>query len=80
MDKIFYTASGEPPLLLAVSVHSAARDAIKEARAQLLSWSGSVDKLSSIFNLDVPATMPVVKELCGLDNVECYLEWSLGKK
>ncbi|KAL5575105.1 hypothetical protein UlMin_016804 [Ulmus minor] len=73
-------ASGEPPLLLAVSVHSAARDAIKEARAQLLSWSGSVDKSSSIFNLDVPATMPVVKELCGLDNVETYLEWSLGKK
>ncbi|KAH7541874.1 hypothetical protein FEM48_Zijuj02G0013700 [Ziziphus jujuba var. spinosa] len=71
-------ASGEPPLLLAVSVHCATRAAIKEARKQLLSWS-SLDEYKSIFQLDVPATFPVVKELCGLDAVEKYLEWSLGK-
>ncbi|KAF3439511.1 hypothetical protein FNV43_RR17789 [Rhamnella rubrinervis] len=72
-------ASGEPPLLLAVSVHNATRAAIKEARKQLLSWS-SKDELPSTFHLDVPATMPVVKELCGLDIVERYLEWNIGKK
>ncbi|XP_015873264.3 indole-3-acetaldehyde oxidase-like isoform X1 [Ziziphus jujuba] len=70
-------ASGEPPLLLAVSVHGATRAAIKEARKQLLSWS-SQNGSESIFQLGVPATMPVVKELCGLDMVERYLEWSLG--
>jgi hypothetical protein len=26
-----------------------------------------------MFQMDVPATMPVVKELCGLDVVERYL-------
>nr|UOL49143.1 aldehyde oxidase/xanthine dehydrogenase [Chelidonium majus] len=69
-------ASGEPPLLMAASVHCATRDAIKEARKQVLSWSGSeLDASSySTFQLDVPATMPVVKELCGLDSVERYLE------
>lgn len=75
---MMFTASGEPPLLLAVSVHCATRAAIKEARKQLLSWS-SLDEYKSIFQLDVPATFPVVKELCGLDAVEKYLEWSLGK-
>ncbi|POO01417.1 Aldehyde oxidase/xanthine dehydrogenase [Trema orientale] len=67
-------ASGEPPLLLAVSVHSATRAAIKAAREQILSWS-SQEESDSIFQLDVPATMPVVKELCGLDIVERYLEF-----
>ncbi|PSS09429.1 Indole-3-acetaldehyde oxidase [Actinidia chinensis var. chinensis] len=68
-------ASGEPPLLLAVSVHCATRAAIKEARKQLSCWKGleGCDD-STIFQLEVPATMPVVKELCGLDNVECYLK------
>ncbi|EXB73277.1 Aldehyde oxidase 1 [Morus notabilis] len=72
-------ASGEPPLLLASSVHCATRAAIKEARKQLHSWS-SVDESNSMFKLDVPATMPVVKELCGLDMVEKYLEWTIGRK
>ncbi|KAI3871369.1 hypothetical protein MKW92_031472 [Papaver armeniacum] len=67
-------ASGEPPLLMAASVHCATRDAIKEARKQVLSWSGSESGSEassySTFQLEVPATMPVVKELCGLDNVE----------
>ncbi|KAH7541869.1 hypothetical protein FEM48_Zijuj02G0013200 [Ziziphus jujuba var. spinosa] len=73
-------ASGEPPLLLAVSVHGATRAAIKEARKQLLSWS-SQDGWESMFQLAVPATMPVVKKLSGMDIVEKYLEWSIcGKK
>ncbi|XP_015873305.2 indole-3-acetaldehyde oxidase [Ziziphus jujuba] len=72
-------ASGEPPLLLAVSVHCATRAAVKEARKQLLSWSVRDDS-QSIFQLNVPATMPIVKELCGLDIVEKYLEWNLGCK
>lgn len=72
-------ASGEPPLLLAVSIHCAARAAIKEARKQLHSWSGH-DECNSIFQLGVPATMPVVKGLCGLNSVESYLDWRLGKE
>ncbi|XP_068650311.1 indole-3-acetaldehyde oxidase-like [Aristolochia californica] len=66
-------ASGEPPLLLAASVHCATREAIREARKELFSLKDP-DESSSSFHLDVPATMPVVKELCGLDNVERYLE------
>ncbi|KAL8245186.1 hypothetical protein R6Q59_011444 [Mikania micrantha] len=71
-------ASGEPPLLLAASVHCATRAAIKEARNQLFSWNG-LDALDSFFQLDVPATMPVVKTLCGLDNVEFYLQSLLSR-
>ncbi|ONK74265.1 uncharacterized protein A4U43_C03F4480 [Asparagus officinalis] len=66
-------ASGEPPLLLASSVHCATRDAVKAARSELFSWIGSENNPED-FYLDVPATMPVVKELCGIDNVERYLE------
>uniref|UniRef100_A0A1D1YB32 Aldehyde oxidase 1 n=2 Tax=Anthurium amnicola TaxID=1678845 RepID=A0A1D1YB32_9ARAE len=65
-------ASGEPPLLLAVSVHCATREAIREARKQLFSCNS--EDIPPIFQLDVPATMPVVKSLCGYDNVERYLE------
>ena len=64
-----YAASGEPPLVLAASVHCATREAIKAARSEF-----SSDSSPSMFDLEVPATMPVVKELCGLDNVEKYLE------
>ncbi|KAK7276556.1 hypothetical protein RIF29_17699 [Crotalaria pallida] len=75
-------ASGEPPLLLAASVHCATRAAVKEARKQLLSWSNSSsdDRPDSIFQLEVPATMPVVKEFSGLDIVERYLKWKMGNK
>ncbi|KAJ1696470.1 hypothetical protein LUZ63_004982 [Rhynchospora breviuscula] len=66
-------ASGEPPLLLASSVHSATRDAIKAARAQLFSFMGTKD-CPLQFQLPVPATMAAVKELCGFDHVELYLE------
>ncbi|XP_065865749.1 abscisic-aldehyde oxidase-like isoform X2 [Euphorbia lathyris] len=72
-------ASGEPPLLLAASVHCATRTAIRAAREQLHSW-GCLDGVSSTFVLEVPATMPVVKELCGLDNVERYLQWKMSSK
>ncbi|XP_076904841.1 abscisic-aldehyde oxidase-like [Bidens hawaiensis] len=67
-------ASGEPPLLLAASVHCATRAAIKEARNQLCCWKGLDGGSDTMFQLDVPATMPVVKTLCGLDNVEFYLQ------
>ncbi|KAL8548801.1 hypothetical protein ACS0TY_007898 [Phlomoides rotata] len=70
-------ASGEPPLLLAASVHCATRAAIKEARRQLKSW-GALEGTDSTFQLDVPATMPVVKQLCGLDSVETYLQTLLS--
>ncbi|KAL9228641.1 hypothetical protein vseg_004196 [Gypsophila vaccaria] len=70
-------ASGEPPLLLAASVHCAVRAAIKEARRQLASWGG-LDDYDSFFQLSVPATMPVVKELCGLNIIEAYLKNSLA--
>ncbi|XVF05026.1 hypothetical protein REPUB_Repub05bG0135800 [Reevesia pubescens] len=73
-------ASGEPPLLLAVSVHCATRAAIKEARQQLLSWSDLDGEFNSttFFQLEVPAIMPVVKELCGLDSIQMFLKWIMG--
>ncbi|NP_001105308.1 indole-3-acetaldehyde oxidase [Zea mays] len=66
-------ASGEPPLVLATSVHCAMREAIRAARKEF-SVSTSPAKSAVTFQMDVPATMPVVKELCGLDVVERYLE------
>ncbi|CAA0805951.1 Abscisic-aldehyde oxidase [Striga hermonthica] len=72
-------ASGEPPLLLAASVHCATRAAIKDARKQLKSWGG-LEGAESTFQLDVPATMPVVKELCGLHSVETYLRALLSNR
>ena len=68
---MFYATSGEPSLLLAVSVHCATRAAIREARKQLLRWKG-LNESDLTFQFDVPATMPVVKKLCGLENVEIY--------
>ncbi|KAL6564919.1 aryl-alcohol oxidase 3 [Orobanche minor] len=70
-------ASGEPPLLLAASVHCATRAAIQEARKQLKSW-GVVEGTDLTFQLQVPATMPVVKQLCGLDSVETFLRTLLS--
>ncbi|XP_023533499.1 indole-3-acetaldehyde oxidase-like isoform X1 [Cucurbita pepo subsp. pepo] len=67
-------ASGEPPLLLAASVHCATQAAIKEARKQIRRWRGQ-DESDHAFQLEVPATLPVVKEACGLDCVESYLKW-----
>ncbi|KAJ7562480.1 hypothetical protein O6H91_03G070700 [Diphasiastrum complanatum] len=69
-------ASGEPPLLLASSVHSAIRSAIKAAQEDMEAYSfknlGNVNK--GFFQLDAPATMDRIKSLCGLDNVEMYLQ------
>ncbi|CAL5066944.1 unnamed protein product [Urochloa decumbens] len=72
-------ASGEPPLLLAASVHCATREAIRAARKEA-HCSGSGHSSPSHFDLEVPSTMPVVKELCGLDNVERYLESLLSSE
>ncbi|KAG5627599.1 hypothetical protein H5410_012817 [Solanum commersonii] len=72
-------ASGEPPLLLAVSVHCATRAAVKAAREQLKLW-GKLDGSDSEFYLDVPAILPIVKTQCGLDYVEKYLETLLAQK
>ncbi|KAM3303274.1 aldehyde oxidase 4 [Capsicum chacoense] len=71
-------ASGEPPLLLAATVHSAIRAAIREARKQLKSWD-KLDESALKFYLDVPAIMPVVKTTIGLDYVEKYLETLINK-
>ncbi|KAH0715679.1 hypothetical protein KY284_008584 [Solanum tuberosum] len=72
-------ASGEPPLLLAASVHCATRAAVKAAREQLKLW-GKLDGSVSEFYLDIPAIIPVVKTQCGLDYVEKYLESILAQK
>ncbi|CAL4919469.1 unnamed protein product [Urochloa decumbens] len=66
-------ASGEPPLLLASSVHCAMREAIRAARKEFSVCTGPANSALT-FQMDVPATMAVVKELCGLDVVERYLE------
>ncbi|VFR02987.1 unnamed protein product [Cuscuta campestris] len=75
-------ASGEPPLLLAASVHCATRAAIREARKQLKVWGKLDDHDHGLddpfFHLDVPAIMPAVKTHCGLDYAEKFLESSLG--
>lgn len=60
-------------MLLAVSVHCAIRAAVVEARKQLERW-GATEGTESDFMLDVPATLPVVKRLCGLNYVETYLQ------
>ncbi|KAJ3669997.1 hypothetical protein LUZ60_010321 [Juncus effusus] len=65
-------ASGEPPLLLASSVHCAMREAIRAARTEFSSSGSGGSALT--FQMNVPTTMPMVKELCGLDIVEKYLE------
>ncbi|KAL6639541.1 hypothetical protein ACP70R_023271 [Stipagrostis hirtigluma subsp. patula] len=66
-------ASGEPALVLASSVHCALREAIRAARKAYASTTGSGSSPLT-FQLDVPAPMTVVKELCGFDIVEKYLE------
>ncbi|PHT68939.1 Indole-3-acetaldehyde oxidase [Capsicum annuum] len=71
--------SGEPPLLLAASVHCATRAAVKAAREQLKLW-GKIDGSVSEFYLDVPAILPIVKTQCGLDYVEKFLETLLAQK
>ncbi|KAK3126805.1 hypothetical protein QOZ80_7AG0563100 [Eleusine coracana subsp. coracana] len=66
-------ASGEPALVLASSVHCAVREAIQAARKEFANSTG-YGTSPLVFQLDVPAPMTVVKELCGFDVVEKYLE------
>ena len=61
------------PLLLAPSVHCAMREAISAARKVFSVSTGPVN-FAVTLQMDVPATMPVVKELCSLHVVERYLE------
>ena len=68
-----FAASGEPPLVLAASVHCAMRAAIRAARKEFAVCTGPANSTTT-FQMNVPATMPVVKELYGLDVVERYLE------
>jgi indole-3-acetaldehyde oxidase len=61
-------AAGEPPLLLAASVHCAiCRRAIRPARAEFSAESPLT------FQMNLLATMADVKEHCGLDVVERHL-------
>ena len=61
-------ASGEPPLLMAASVHCAMREAIRAARQDFSASSPLT------FQMDVPATMADVKGLCGPAVVERHLQ------
>ncbi|CAN6203596.1 unnamed protein product [Urochloa humidicola] len=66
-------ASGEPALVAASSVHCALREAIRAARKEFANSTGSGSSPLE-FQMDVPAPMTLVKELCGLDIVDKYLE------
>ncbi|CAI5994165.1 unnamed protein product [Closterium sp. NIES-64] len=72
-------ASGEPPLLLAVSIHSAIRYAIAAARREFGNPHAEAATSSSdeFVRLDSPATMAVVQQACGSHLVEAYLEKQL---
>jgi xanthine dehydrogenase/oxidase len=48
---------GEPPLLLAMSVISALKDAVQDARAQI--------GIHGYFELDSPATVEKIQTACG---------------
>lgn len=63
-------ACGEPPLLLAASVHCAVRAAINAAREDVKSTG---QDCGSIVRLDSPACIDKVKAGCGFDGVEHYL-------
>ncbi|CAI5973154.1 unnamed protein product [Closterium sp. NIES-65] len=76
-------SSGEPPLLLAVSIHSAIRHAIAAARHQLAhpttqAGSATGGVWGEFVRLNSPATMPVVQRACGSQLVEAYLEKQLA--
>jgi hypothetical protein len=61
-------------VVLASSVHCALREAIRAARKDFSYSTESAGTSPLIFQLNVPAPMTVVKELCGFDIVEKYLE------
>ncbi|CAI5527229.1 unnamed protein product [Closterium sp. Naga37s-1] len=71
--------SGEPPLLLAVSVHSAIHHAIAAARRQFAHSSTQAGRRGGaegdrFVRLDSPATMHVVQCACGSHLVEAHPE------
>ncbi|KAJ1288893.1 hypothetical protein BS78_02G123100 [Paspalum vaginatum] len=66
-------ASGEPALVLCSSVHCALREAIRAARKEFADCTRSGSSPLE-FQMDVPAPMTLVKELCGFDIVDKYLE------
>ncbi|CAI5493676.1 unnamed protein product, partial [Closterium sp. Naga37s-1] len=72
-------ASGEPPLLLAVSIHSAIRYAIAAARHEFENpqTEAAANGSDEFVRLDSPATMAVVQQACGSHLVEAYLEKQL---
>lgn len=71
-------ACGEPPLLMAGTVHSAVRRAVEAARKdRFTTISGEDEDKGSFFRLDTPASMERVKSLCGLDRVEEYLNYCI---
>ena len=74
-------ACGEPPLLLAGSVHSAVRRAIEAAREdRFKNWASHNEKLDTrYFELDTPASMEKVRSLCGLDSIETYLKHRINQ-
>ncbi|CAI7886331.1 unnamed protein product [Closterium sp. NIES-53] len=70
--------SGEPPLLLAVSIHSAIRYAIAAARREFADpQTPGATGSDEFVRLDSPATMAVVQQACGSHLVEAYLEKQL---
>ncbi|KAI5083886.1 hypothetical protein GOP47_0000055 [Adiantum capillus-veneris] len=72
-------ACGEPPLLLAGTVHSAVRQAIQAARKDCFTTFGEEGQgKDGFFRLDTPASMERVKNLCGLERVEGYLKHHIG--
>jgi len=60
-------------LIAASSVHCALREAIRAARKEFANSTGSRSAPLE-FQMDVPAPMTLVKELCGFDIVEKYIE------
>jgi abscisic-aldehyde oxidase len=67
-------------LLLAASVHCATREAIRAARNEPQHCPGFGPSPSHFDLEEVPAIMPVVKELWDLDYVERYLESLLSSE
>ncbi|XP_020525175.1 indole-3-acetaldehyde oxidase isoform X2 [Amborella trichopoda] len=75
----FFSSGHHKKRVLSSKVHCAMRGAIKEARKELQSYKTSSNEqigedCSAIFRMDTPATMDLVKRLCGLENVERYLQ------
>lgn len=71
---IIFLASGEPPLLLSASVHTAIRQAIGAARKEIKEDGASPQSFKGFFRLDSPATMEKIRANCGYENVDLFLK------